>query len=420
MGGSSEGKTALFRVVDAWFGRLACAVCTIWRSVTESIFGRKSDAARTGVLFIKLAEQGSTVLAATAIADAVHQYGAANIYFLVFEENRFVLDSMELIPWENVLVIKTGSMTQILTTALQQLLRIRKMGLLACVDLEFFARSTAVYAYLTGIPRRVGFHSYFGEGPWRGNLFTHRPRYNPHMHTSVLFRALVASIPMKGSSFPRFEWVPPEGEPPALPKFYPTPEEERSMRALIETSGAGNRSALVLLNANASDLLPLRRWDDANYVELAKKVLALSDRHYVGFTGAPSEKEKISRLTELVGSERAFCTAGKTTLRELLALYQLSDVMVTNDSGPAHFAALTDIDAVVLFGPETPALFSALSPRSHPVTANLACSPCVSALNNRQTACDNNVCMQRISVERVFAEVCAALERRKARATVAV
>ncbi|MEO8205893.1 MAG: glycosyltransferase family 9 protein [Chthoniobacterales bacterium] len=408
-----ENSTDFFRAVDAWVGITACAACTTWRSLTKRFTEPGNESGRNGLLFIKLAEQGSTVLAAAAIEDAIRQYGAKNVYFLVFEENRFILDSMELIPHENVLEIKTGNFLQIMLSALEQLWNIRKLRLKACVDLEFFARMTAIYAYLTGIPRRVGFHSYYGEGPWRGNLFTHRPRYNPHMHTSIIFRGLVEALNAPGADFPRFVWTPP-ALPAPLPRFQATDTEKQAMHALIESHAGRECEALILLNANASDLLPLRRWADDNYVELGRLLLARSDKYFIGFTGGPSEVEKISRLVNKVDSPRAFCTAGKTTLRQLLALYQLSDVLVTNDSGPAHFAALTDVDTVVLFGPETPALFSALSPHSHPITAGLACSPCVSAFNNRQTACDNNVCMQRISVQQVFEAVCAAVDRRRA------
>jgi hypothetical protein len=62
---------------------------------------------------------------------------------------------------------------------------------------------------------------------------------------------------------------------------------------------------------------------------------------------------------------------------------------------------------VTLFGPETPLLFAALTPRNKPLWAGIACSPCVSAVNNRQSACTNNVCMQRISIEQVFETVLA-------------
>jgi ADP-heptose:LPS heptosyltransferase len=63
---------------------------------------------------------------------------------------------------------------------------------------------------------------------------------------------------------------------------------------------------------------------------------------------------------------------------------------------------LTGIDAVTLFGPETPLLFAPPGPRSHAIYAGLACSPCINAYNNRQTACRNNICMKSIAVDQVF------------------
>ena len=94
--------------------------------------------------------------------------------------------------------------------------------------------------------------------------------------------------------------------------------------------------------------------------------------------------------------------------------------MVTNDSGPAHYASVTTIDVVTLFGPESPDFFGARSDRSHLMWAGLSCSPCVNAFNQRVTMCTNNLCMQSISVDEVFEKVTAVLQRRTVRAAGAV
>jgi ADP-heptose:LPS heptosyltransferase len=103
-----------------------------------------------------------------------------------------------------------------------------------------------------------------------------------------------------------------------------------------------------------------------------------------------------------VSSKRCVSLAGRTTMEQLIALYELSDLMVTNDSGPAQYATLTSIDVITIFGPETPAVFGARSPRSHILWTGIACSPCVNAFNDRQSACRDNVCMQRISVDAAY------------------
>jgi ADP-heptose:LPS heptosyltransferase len=50
-------------------------------------------------------------------------------------------------------------------------------------------------------------------------------------------------------------------------------------------------------------------------------------------------------------------TIASFTLRQVLVLYTRSEILVTSDSGPAHFASMTPIRVVTLSGSETPALF---------------------------------------------------------------
>ena len=78
--------------------------------------------------------------------------------------------------------------------------------------------------------------------------------------------------------------------------------------------------------------------------------------------------------------------------------------MVTNDSGPGHFSSVTSLKTIILFGPETPSLYGSLGNSVH-ISANLACSPCVSAINHRQTACKDNVCMKKIEVSSIISEL---------------
>ena len=75
--------------------------------------------------------------------------------------------------------------------------------------------------------------------------------------------------------------------------------------------------------------------------------------------------------------------------------------MVTNDSGPGHFSAITTLKTFVIFGPETPALYGSLG-NSTAIYAGLACSPCVSASNHRKTPCLDNVCLKVLTPARVY------------------
>lgn len=402
-------KVATMRRVDRWLGIPAAGVLTLVRRILPDAPADRVHSCGK-IAFIKLAEQGSTVLAASAIRRAVELVGRANVYFLVFEENRFILDTMELIPPENVITIRNDTLAGTVSGALMAIRELRRRRVDTAIDLEFFARSSAVLTFLSGAKQRVGFHA-FGEGPYRGDLMTHRLLCNTHIHTSQLFRMMVEALAVAPGSFPTYDAVPlPADE---IPRFQPSRAELDEVRALLRREAQSEQvGPLILLNANCGDLLPLRRWPTPRYVELARRLLERYPEMHVALTGAPSEAAEIEAVVARIGSRRCFSLAGRTTLRQLLAVYCVAEVLVTNDSGPAHFSALTPIDVITLFGPETPRLFAAQTPRNHVFWEGVVCSPCVNAFNGRTSACNDNVCMQRIDVGRVFAEACRLYEQR--------
>src|SRR6267378_3043318 len=388
---------------DRWIGVPLCAILTIFRRIFEAA-GPPGPRRVQRILFIKFAEQGSTVLAYPAIRRATDMVGRENVYFVVFEDNRFILDVMEIIPEQNVITISTKSSFALAIGALRAVLLARKIDIDAVIDMEFLTRFSAMLTFLTGAKSRVGFHTFFGDGPYRGDLMTHRLLYNPHLHTSQMFEAMVEALTRDPSVLPTFDFRPSANQP--LAKFRPSQSEVAEIDALLRRENPRIGSApLVLLNPNASDLLPLRRWPPLRYVELARRLLERYPELFIGFTGAPAEAGPNNQLANEIGSDRVIPLAGKTTLRQVLALYTRSEILVTNDSGPAHFASMTPIQVVTLFGPETPALFAARSPNANVLWAGIACSPCVNAYNNRQSVCRNNLCMQAISVDQVFEKV---------------
>jgi ADP-heptose:LPS heptosyltransferase len=363
------------------------------------------------IVIVKLAEQGSTVLATNALRRAVEMVGRENVYFAAFEENRFIVDVLELIPKRNVLTVPTTSVAATFFGTIRMLLRMRLLRIDAAVDLEFLARFSAAITYLSGARIRVGMHCYFGEGPYRGDLMTHRVLFNPQLHTSEMFQVMVEALEFAPKEFPALNLIVKiEAGDEAI--FDPEPEEVREVeQILLSLTGTREIPPLILLNPNASDFLPLRRWPLNSYSELARELLARFPEVRIAFTGLATEAAPSAELIKQIGSARCFSMAGKTTLRQLLVLYTLARVLVTNDSGPAHFATLTPIQVVTLFGPESPKLFAARSPRTRVIYAGIACSPCINALNNRQSACRNNVCMQTIGVPEVLAAVSASYRK---------
>ncbi|MBN8555375.1 MAG: glycosyltransferase family 9 protein [Deltaproteobacteria bacterium] len=403
------------RKIDQVVGVPLCFFLSLWRMT----FGRLaisrpvSSRAPQKILFIKLIEQGSTVLTYDTLHRAIQKVGAKNVYFWIFEENKPVLDLLEIIPPENVFSVRVKPLPFFFLDIFSSLIQIYRAHIDTVIDLEFYARAPAILSYFTGARIRVGCHRFTSEAPYRGDLMTHRVQYNAYIHTSRFFGMLLDAAYQNPNDTPLSK-IPFSTAPMTLARFKPS---ESELSVLIKKLKAEHASIMegpiVLLNANASDMIPLRKWEADRYIEVGKRVLRTWPKASVVFTGAPSERGPIDEIVKKFNSPRAISMAGKTTFRELLVLYSVSDVLVTNDSGPGHFSSMTDIYAITLFGPETPLLYSALGENKVSITAQLQCQPCVNVLNHRFSPCTNNRCMQEISVDKVYVEVERALRERE-------
>jgi ADP-heptose:LPS heptosyltransferase len=381
---------ASMRRIDRWIGLPMCAALTLVRRLDDLILRRRTTPTPSKIAAIKLAEQGATVLAYPALARAREAVGAENLYFVVFEQNRFIVDLLEIVPPDNVLAIRSSNPLRTMLETLRVVWRMHREGIEATIDCEFFARSSAILSYLSGARIRVGFHSYFGEASYRGDLMTHRLSFNPFLHASQIFHVLVEAISSPADTLPTCDVEPPDEVP--LPQITPEPTRTAEVEALLEDAfGVDTLPRLVLLNANCGDLLPLRRWAPERYVELARMLLDRYPELAIVFTGSPDEAAEAGRLVDDIASDRCVSLAGRTSLEQLF---------------------VTPIDVITIFGPETPAVFGARTPRSHVLWAGIACSPCVNAFNDRQSACKDNVCMQRITVDEVFELACRVFEAR--------
>ena len=400
-------KTETIRKIDIWLGQPACFVLTCLRRCGEMFSSPATPLPPINkILFLKLIEQGATVLADAAIRRAVTRVGRDNVFFLVFAENSAILEVLDLIPRENILLLRNEGFITFVGDLVRELAAIRRRKIDAVVDMEFFARASAVIAFLTGAGRRIGLHRFTSEFPYRGDLMTHRLQYNPYLHTARAYELMVEALDLPPEETPM-----PKIRVPALPTkppaFRATPEEMEIFRRVLLREGLGESEAkqVIVLNPNASDMLPLRKWPLENFFLLGTTILQEYPAARLVITGAGAEKEAAEYLCRRWASPRVVNLAGKTTLRDLLILYSNADILVTNDSGPAHFASLTPIQSIVLYGPETPKLFGALGQDSHAIYAKLACSPCVNAFNHRFSPCTNNLCLQAITPAEVYQTV---------------
>jgi ADP-heptose:LPS heptosyltransferase len=398
------------RAIDHWVGVPLCAIASPFVALMDgikNIFSRGPEAPKK-LLFIELSEMGSAILVDPAMRNA--QARGAEIFFLIFKSNRASLTLLNTVKPENIFTIDSSSLGGLIKDTLRFLIIAHRHRIDTVIDLELFSRFTALLTGLCGARRRVGYHIFHGEGLWRGFMLTRKVHYNPHIHITKNFLSLIHAAFAKQIEVPFSKIQIPDSEvrleqavinPIALEKVRERIERLATEAGVEYTQG---KNRLILINPNASDLLPQRRWAQQRFSELIQSVHQQYPNDLILITGSPAEFDYVEKVRIVANIKNALNFAGQVSFAELPPLYTLSDVMVTNDSGPGHFSAVTPLRTVVLFGPETPALYGSIG-NSIAITANLACSPCVSAANHRKTPCQDNVCMQAITVSQVLDKV---------------
>ncbi len=393
-------KVDTMRSIDYWVGVPLCFVATLLVKLVD-LFRAPARGPVRKVALVELSEMGSAIIVDPAMRKL--RDSGAELHFVIFKKNAPSLHLLKTVPEENIFTIREDGLVSLALDTLRCLLWTRKRGIDTVIDLELFSRYSALLTGLSGAPRRVGYHAFHNEGLYRGAMLTHKVAYNAHMHIAKNFIALVNAAQSERRELPYSKTLISDEEI-VLAQAEVGEAEQEAMRARIREDYADYdpaRHRIVLINPNASELLVQRRWMPERYIEVMRGLLAEYEDILVVITGAPAEREEAAGLKSRVDNERCINFAGRVKFAELPALYTISTLMLSNDSGPGHFSAVTPLQTFVIFGPETPALYGSLG-NSTPIYAGLACSPCVSASNHRKTPCHDNVCIQVITVEQVL------------------
>jgi ADP-heptose:LPS heptosyltransferase len=382
-------------------------------AVRRSFFsGQRAEpvAPKNSVAFVALAEIGALVLAHSSIEAARRAYPDGDVYFITFPQCAEMLGIMGFDD-AHIVTIESASISAFLRSLIGVTKRLRKLGLAATINLEVYTRFPTLLAWASGAPARAGFYGFHDQGSYTGRLTTHRVIYNSHIHVTKSYVALVQAL----SGLPGAEPAP-KVVVDDLPVERFCMDSDTDLAAALRTKLVAkltkplNEMRVVILNSNASDLIPVRRWSADNYVALAGKFLSAPDIAVV-LIGGPTEVPAAEALASRIDNPNAISLAGQTSLRELIELFHLADLLISNDSGTAHFASISDIPSLILFGPETPAIFGPVGPNQEAMYLGLSCSPCVSPHNQKRSSCTDNQCMKGFSVDAIYASALGMLDQ---------
>lgn len=248
---------------------------------------------------------------------------------------------------------------------------------------------SAALVRLAGVPRRIGFAR---EG--RGWLLTDRLRAKRHGRQYVpapmldYYRELVEAAGCRMSD-QRLELV-------------ATPAEEAALDVrLAGEAGTESRSDphsspdLLVLNPGASYGIA-KCWLAERYAELAAR---LAERHdlRVIVSCSPSERSVADAVRAAACCPMTIFADPPLGLGPLKALVRRARLMITNDTGPRHFAAAFNTPVVTVFGSSDPAWTECNHPLERKVMVQLDCQPCM----QRVCPLGHHNCMKDVTVDMV-------------------
>lgn len=172
-----------------------------------------------------------------------------------------------------------------------------------------------------------------------------------------------------------------------------TEEERSAFRARLSAEGVDAMGPVLGINPGAT-YGSAKRWYPDRFAAVAD-VLSAEWGASVVIMGSSTEKPLADAIAAAM-RRPVVNLAGRTTVRELMALLSDCAFLVTNDSGPMHIAAALGVPLLAIFGPTDWRKTSPWTPRARIVRVDVDCSPC------RDRECDRgHECMLGVTPDMV-------------------
>ncbi len=167
-------------------------------------------------------------------------------------------------------------------------------------------------------------------------------------------------------------------------KLDPPPRQKPRLFYADATRKTGDR-LINSYNINAADMViglnPGARygsskcWPPEHFAKLAEMIAQRWDCKLLLFTG-PGERDLGRRIVELSRAEIVDTAEDGVDLKVLMPLIQRCRLLITNDTGPRHYAVAFDIPVVVIMGPTDPRYTNANLEKTIILRRELNCTPC--------------------------------------------
>ena len=233
----------------------------------------------------------------------------------------------------------------------------------------------ALESWVSGIPRRVGY-----RGHWRSSLvnqIVREPRKpGPPEHHSLRFLRIAREC---GAETSNIEVSKPH-----------------------QTSNIKHQTLIGL--CPGAEYGPAKRWLPERFAEAAAKITAQSSAQWILF-GTKNDAAIGEQIAAAIGDD-CVNRIGQTTLEQLIDELRQCRLLLTNDTGTMHLAALVGVPVVAVFGSTEPLLTGPLGNGHTILRHHVECSPCFL----RECPIDFR-CMKAVSADEVAGAVLSMLAK---------
>ncbi len=367
-------KLRLIKILDATVGMFLCWVggrllYLLRREAAFSEF-RGEDIKR--VLVIRPGGLGDMVLLQPFLHALHYNYPLAQIDLICERRNE---DILKLCPFPlNVFTYDAHPF--------RLLCRLWAGGYDVAIDSEQFHYFSAVMAFISRAPIRIGYKI----NPGRNPIYTHLINYDLEGYEADEFMKLLRPFGIHGLA--KFDGV------LAVDKVS-LPVDCAAFLATLRV----DRKRWVLVHVGAS--VRYKTWATDRFVGLVRG-LGSDPEAVIGLIGGPGDRALALEVAARCGlDERVWVLAGRLTIPQTAKILTGAHLFVGGDSGLAHMACAFSVPSVVVFGPSDARKWCRESATVAGVRKEMACSPCF--IFGYHKYCRTIACMQQVEVDHVLA-----------------
>ena len=145
-----------------------------------------------------------------------------------------------------------------------------------------------------------------------------------------------------------------------------------------------------------------RRWQSKKFAQIIDLINNNFDAAVIligGKEGGASEKGLDEEIISLSKTKKIKNLTGKLSLKQLMAIFKLTNLFLANEAGPMHIATALKVPAIAILGPTDAKRTGPFKGNTTIIQKKVSCQPC------RNRTCTKVDCMKLISVEEVFEEI---------------